>query len=144
LKELLLAERHGLELDYEAELFLLLFSSTPKRNVGWRDGRMVWLRSNTMPPIIHYNGGIAGDEHGRGMYDWMNGYRAADLIHHLKMIPVPKDRVRLSRVWGHSPSGNQSLADAADRLGSKIFSFVTPQLHAKRVPLSTMCLLPVR
>ena len=119
-KELLLAERHGIELDYDTNLVLSLFSSTPKSNIAWRGGRMVNLISNTTPPIIHFNGGIAGDENGRGSPYWMEGYRAANLIRQISTIEASSPRVR--------------------HTSFEHFRFVSPQLNSKKLRWSNMCM----
>lgn len=74
-KKMMLKGRFNISLDYETEVFLSLFSSTPHKNLAWEHHALRSLVSNVTPPIVHFNGGIA-----EANLSWMGGFQARDLL----------------------------------------------------------------
>jgi hypothetical protein len=60
---------YGIELDYHADVFLSMFSSSPQKSMRIdENSRIVYGRTGKAPPIVHYNGGATCDK------EWMHGY----------------------------------------------------------------------
>ena len=73
----LVAGSPPIELDYETDVCLSLFSSTPRVNLRWKNDSLISRLSDLPPAVLHFNGGCG---HPRAFPSWMGVFHV-NIIH---------------------------------------------------------------
>ena len=116
-------------LDYDTQLFLSMFSSSPRTTMEINQGQIVYKHTGNAPPLVRYNGGAACDKVTDGRLvavEWMRGFCARDLL------GIIKQRQKNSTTTGTLTPPPARGEEQQQVLFEQLFTFVDERFE--RVP----------